>query len=965
MGNKGPGINEGKLPSDQTITQDSLDLSKSGVEEKTLNAGEKLKHYTIEKLLGRGAMGEVYQAHDSVLDRKVAVKVISKRIEEDPQSKARFIREAKSAASLDHAFICKIYEIGEENGQPFIVMEYVEGYTLKDAMLEGKIPLKDSLKIANEVADALEKAHNKKIIHRDLKPANIMLTPQGHIKVMDFGLAKKITDIEDSEAGTITQEFLSAAGSVAGTPAYMSPEQSRGEFLDGRSDLFALGIILYEMVSGNHPFARGSVVDTLAAIQKEPPAALTLKTKSILPKINRIIRKSMAKDLENRYAGAAEMAEDLQKAQRDLSISLFGRLPVWIPAAAFVVIFGLVSLITWQLGLFTRVKEAPPPPEPISLVVADFQNLTGETAFDGGAMEQTLLLGLEEGSFIKALDRADAAGLAAELAPKSGGKLDFGTAQLISRSRGINVIVEGIVEKKGRGYEVRVLARDSTTSEVVVDVSRSVSSRVGVMSAAAGLAARLVAKLGDVPLDSVKTLSEETFTTSSLEAMNAYAQAQEMAEIGKNEEAIQLYEQAIREDPEMGRAYGGLAALYFNMGDKEKANDIYQEAMANIDRMTDREKYRTRGLWYVFQRNYLKAIEEYSALVEQFPAEEVGTSNLALAYFYARDMKRALEVGLKSVELSPTSIDSRYNVAWYAIGAGDFVKAEEYATAVVAEWPDYEETYICLALACIDQGRITEATAHYEKLATLSDWGFSLSTVGQADLALYEGRYKEGISLLRSGIQFDEEKEKPGRAATKWAMLADAYLMQGKKTEALEAAERAASLSKDLSILHRVGKIYAATEKWDRAAAITADIARGVNPEPQSCAKVLRGESLLQQDNPGEAATTIQEALGILDSWIGHFTLGEAYLRAEDYPSAHSEFEACIQRRGEAASVYMNDIPSMYVFPPVYYYLALTQEAMRSGAARESFEKFLAIKEKADGDWMVEDARRRLAGLNE
>lgn len=951
--------------SDRTITQLLSDLSKGDSEGKILNPGDKLKHYTIENLLGKGAMGEVYQAHDSVLDRKVAIKVISGKIEEDRTSKSRFIREAKSAASLDHPFICKVYEIGEENKQPFIVMEFVEGHTLQDAMTKGKLSLRDSLKITLEVADALEKAHKMNIIHRDLKPANIMLTPQGHAKVMDFGLAKKISAIDDTSDETITQEFLSGIGAVVGTPAYMSPEQSKGEFLDGRSDMFSLGIILYELVSGKHPFSQGSVADTLTAIQKEEPAAVSFKPKSLLPKVNKVIKKSLAKDLNDRYASIVEMSKDLMQAQRDLSVGYIGRLPIWIPAAVLVVVSGLIAVGMWQFGLFTRVEEALPPPEPISLVVTDFQNLTGDPAFDGGAMEQTLHLGLEEGSFIKAMDRADAIRMALELDPDSEGKLDFRLAQLISRSRGINVIIEGIVDKKRSGYEVKVLARDSTTSEVVVELSRSVSSKVEVMSASAGLAARVVSKLGDIPLDSVKTLSEETFTTSSLEAMNAYAQAQEMAEIGNNEAAINLYKQAIEEDPEMGRAYGGLAALYFNMGDKGKATEIYQQAMAHIDRMTDREKYRTRGLWYIFQRNYLKAIEEYSTLVEQYPAEEVGTSNLALAYFYARDMKRALEVGLKSVELSPTSIDSRYNVAWYAIGAGDFTKAEEYATEVVADWPDYEETYICLALAGIDQEHFDEAIGHYEKLSTLSDWGASLAIIGMADLAMYEGRYVAAVDLLKSGIVADMEKEKPEWTSTKWVMLGDAYLMQGRKKAAVEAARQASEISDDLSILHRVGKIYAALEQWERVEATGAEIAKGFTPEPQSCSKVLRGISFLGQGNPGEAIATIQDGLETLDSWMGHFALGKAYLKAGDYPSAHSEFETCLKRKGEAASVYLNDIPSFYVFPAVYYYLGLTQEAMKSGAARKTFEKFLTIKAKADGDWMVENARRRLSELSE
>jgi tetratricopeptide (TPR) repeat protein len=948
---------------DRTMTRLSPE-DKAGQEVKAfLKAGVKIKQYTIEKPLGKGAMGEVYQAHDTILDRKVAVKVISKRIEEDPTAKDRFLREAKSAAALDHAFICKIYEIGDFSGQPFIVMEYVEGTTLKDAFEEGNLSMKDSIKIILEAADALEKAHKKEIIHRDLKPSNIMLTPHGHVKVMDFGLAKKITDLDDDVEDTATEDYLSGVGSITGTPAFMSPEQTRGEFLDGRSDLFSLGIILYQLLSKQHPFMRGSTAKTMAAIQRDTPAPLALKPKSLMPKLNKVIQKSLAKDPNSRYANVSDMSRDLHQIHRDLSVGYIGRMPVWRLAAALVIISGLIAVAMWQLGLFTRVREAPPPRDPISLVVADFQNRTGDSAFDGGALEQTLHLGLEEGSFIKALDRADAAEMALNLDPESGGKVDMETAQLLSRSQGINVIIEGIIEEKGRGYEIRILARDSTTSDVVLEEKRTVSSKVDVMGASAKMAARIISRLGDVPLKSVKALSEETFTTSSLEAMNAYVEAQDLAETGNTTEAIKFYEKAIAEDPEMGRAYSGLAVLYYNMGEKAKAEETYEQVMAHIDRMSDREKYRTRGLWYLMQMNYAKAIEEYTTLVDMYPAEEVGLSNLAFAHFVARDMDKALEVGLRSVALSPKSIDSRYNAAWYAIGAGEFAQAEEYALNVIAEWPDYEKTFICLALACIAQGRYEEAADHYATMAGLSDRGASLASTGLADLAMYRGRYDEAAGILVTGIQADMDQAKPERAAVKWSMLADCYLFQDNKASSLQAAQKAMALSDNLSALHRSAEVYAALKDWGRVEDIARNIALGTSSEPQACAKVIRGVSLIRQHRPGEAVPLLQEAQGLLDSWIGRFTLGWANLEAGDYFAAHAEFEACLKRRGEVASVYLDDMPSFYIFPKVYYYLALTQEAMKSPAAKESYEIFLAIKEAGKGGWMAEDARRRLAAL--
>src|SRR4030042_5982125 len=222
--------------------------------------GEKVKHYEIIELIGKGGMGEVFLARDTILDRKVALKFLPDELEGDTRTRDRFVREAKSAAALDHPFICKIYETGEWHGKAFIAMEFIEGQTLQDRIEQERLGLNDSIRITLEIAEALENAHKAGIVHRDLKPANIMITSQGHKKVMDFGLAKRVLPGGGSAelSRTLTQASLTERGAIAGTIAYMSPEQARGESVDPRSDIFSLGIILYEMLSGKHPFSNPS-----------------------------------------------------------------------------------------------------------------------------------------------------------------------------------------------------------------------------------------------------------------------------------------------------------------------------------------------------------------------------------------------------------------------------------------------------------------------------------------------------------------------------------------------------------------------------------------------------------------------------------------------------------------------------------------------------------------------------------
>ncbi len=274
--------------------------------------GKTFGHYRIVKQIGQGGMGVVYLAHDTLLDRKVAVKFLPDSLKQDETARKRFDREARSAAALDHPFICAIHEVGEAEGKSFIVMEHLEGQTLRDRLAQGSIPLKQAMQWAVEIAEALAVAHEKGIIHRDLKPANIMLLRTGHTKVMDFGLAKQVFVSPQSNSQEETLTGLTKEGTTVGTLPYMSPEQVQGKRLDLRSDLFSFGIVLYEMLTGVNPFKKDSGFDTAEAILKEIPAPVSKYSSDAPPSLVTLVNKLLAKDPKDRYPQAREAADNLQ-----------------------------------------------------------------------------------------------------------------------------------------------------------------------------------------------------------------------------------------------------------------------------------------------------------------------------------------------------------------------------------------------------------------------------------------------------------------------------------------------------------------------------------------------------------------------------------------------------------------------------------------------------------------------------
>ena len=905
--------------------------------------------YEIVRRIGEGGMGAVYQARDLELNRVVALKVIRPSLAKNPEILSRFKQELILARQVTHKNVIRIYDLAEFDGVKFITMDFIDGRDLKSVLrANGKFEPRRAAEIIEQVCRGLEAAHSEAVIHRDLKPQNIMVDRSGKITVMDFGIARS------TAVGGMTH-----TGALIGTPEYMSPEQAKGEKLDARSDLFSVGIIFYELLTGDTPYKAETSMASLYKRTRErvpPPVELVPET----PKpLNAIAVRCLEIDKEKRYASAAEILAHLEVwlgPRAGTRILVQNKRP-WAASAGWAAAAAIVVLASGAFIVRERWTRTPVPHKEVSLLVADFVNRTGDSVFDE-TLEPAFIIGLEGASFIHNFSRTAARQQATHLRPGATA-LDEPVTRMIATREGIDVIVLGSIDKKDNQYAIQVKALDGITGNPISAKSRW-AEKSEVLPAIGKLAADLRGSLGDTTPESIKLSAQETFTANSLEAAHEYAEAQNLMWDGKWEEALPHYEQATKLDSEMGRAYAGYAVASLNLGRRSDADKYFRESLTHIDRMTDREKYRTRGSYFIMRSEPGKAIEEYSALLKAYPYDDAGHSNLAISYFYSRDMQKAVEEGRRDVENNPRGTMQRTNLALYEAYAGNFQKAVREAQEVLKRNPKSVSPLGVLALGYLGDGKTAEAMAVYEKMRPLSARGASSSATGLADVAMWEGRLKDAHDILDKGIASDEAAKSSDAAAIKLNYLAYLYLTEGDGKRAVAAAERAVTSSRDPMILYGAGHIAAEAGQTRKALSLSSELASKPSLDFRSYAHLLLGEADLKNGDAANALNKFQEAKRLADSWLAHFDLGRAYLAMGAFSEASSEFDICMKRRGEAAAIFLDDVPSYHLYAPVLYYQGLAHEGLKSADATQYFKQFLTIKAKGAEDPMIAGARRHV-----
>jgi serine/threonine protein kinase/Flp pilus assembly protein TadD len=925
--------------------------------------------YHILRQLGIGGMGAVYQAWDAELGVAVALKVIRPEVTRDPAAaqdiERRFKQELLLARQVTHKNVVRIHDLGEIDGIKYITMPYIEGQDLASVLRNERLTVPKVMAFARQVAAGLQAAHEAGVVHRDLKPANVMIEGE-HAIIMDFGIARSTSrggappprpaPAASGSAGAASLDFSADAemtriaetvvGEVIGTIEYMAPEQARGEHVDQRADVYAFGLIIYDLLTGRRRSEHAvSAVGELQKRLAQPPPSI----RNILPDIplplDQLITKCTEPDAANRYQTTTELVAAIERLDDNgklRPIKRAIRLPYAV--ATVVVLLGLSGYIWWAM-------RPPVIPENVSVIIADFVNPTGDAGFNA-TLGQTLRRALQDAAFISAYDRASLPQIGVQLPPT----LDEAAARGLAVKQGLGVVLSGAVAAKGSGFEISVKAMRPVTGEVITTEASVAPSRDRIIETATRLMARVRSALGDQTSESAQLFAMRSLSTSSLDVLTHYAAAVEAQAAGKFDQAQRSYEEAVKLDPNFGLGYQGLAAISRNFNRPADAEKYIKQAFKLLGGMTDREKFATRGLYYRIIGDNQQCAKEYGDSLARYPADSVAHNQRAGCLLGLRQMREAMNAMRQASQMLPNHTGYRANLALLAALAGEFQMAADEAQKLPMQDP---RVPLIIAYSQLGRGMFPQARETYQKLSSLGVVGASSAALGLGDLALYEGRFSDAVKELERGVTADLTAKNAERAAFKLTAIGYAHAFAGHNSQAIAAAEKALEYGKGMAVRFMAARVFVEAGAIDKAKPLADSLSSELAAEPQAHGKIVAGLIALKQDKARDAIKLLTDANTQLDTWIGHFDLGRAYLAADAPLQAQAEFDRCMTRRGEALSL-MNEGPTYGHFPFLYYFQGRVREAQGDASFAESYKTYLGIRGASTDDPLVSEVRRRM-----